>query len=105
MFPLFYNTLAVLNHDVTGTCPPLFGRTDGSLPSLLPVSLAIARGEFSATLREEVKNIVQVSSVKGCVQSVVNLLEPFKHHCNGTGCCTTAYVFQFNGGCLVRILT
>ncbi len=63
-FPCLCNTLAVLNHDLTGTCPPpLFGRIDGSLPSLLPVSLAIARGEFSATLREEVKNIIQVSSV------------------------------------------
>eukprot|EP01084_Bolivina_argentea_P080235 145382_1 len=52
-----------------GTCPPpLFGMIDGSLPSLLPVSLAIARGEFSATLREEVKNIIQLcDNVSACL--------------------------------------
>ncbi len=65
LFPLSYNA-SVLNHDVTAarTCsPPVFGRTDGSLPSFHPVSLAIARGEFTAALREEVKNTIQVSSV------------------------------------------
>ncbi len=80
VFSLSYNTLAVLNHDVTGTCPPplpIFGRTEGSLLSLLPVSLAIARGEFSATLREEVKNVIQVSS-----GLPVHLLRvPYKCHC------------------------
>ncbi len=90
---VLYNA-SVLNHDMTAarTCspPPIFGRKDGSLPYLHPVSLAIARGEFTAALREEVKNTIQVSSVQfsdlGCCveSSATAIVIPLRRrrHCS-----------------------